>query len=358
MLKYFLFILIIFVIVPEVALGQGAKGLAASKVSKAAKPSFYKIRYITQKGDTFAWILKKFVRLDSVITNETPMVQKIINGNPNVKDWANLSTGTTINIYISPGFIDIAKFKQYKSKMLKKIAMAKKKATKKKKEREQKVNSGVKMSAFYMASYGKFSQGNPTLADITFLQNSPATLGITFSYYPLSSKWSYSASLYLSYLLAAGNNIDTNNVSIPPEIGSTFYAEYRFKNISGYFGLDFERFTTFNLGGVLDQRRIFLDENKVLYFTLGVSKVITMFGKKFLSKLSIAQSVASGQTASSEGTDLQESFDGTKILFYLNKKINKKWFAHSLFKYHFMESDKQTELTTLRIGIGAGYILN
>lgn len=325
----------------------------------AKKARYYKIPYIIQSGESFAKVLKRFVKSESIINNKTPMIQKTIQSNPIVKNWNTLPSGKRIYLFISPEFMDMNKYKNYRNTIRKKISKAKKKL----KEEEVKKGSkspfpkGLKGSMFYMASYGQFTQSNPNVAELTFLQNSPVSLGGAFTYYPTDSNFSVAWSLYFSYLLAASNNLDASDVSIPPEIGGNLYGEYRFINQSftGYFGIDFERFSTFNLGGIQQDRKIYIDESRVLYATAGISKLISIFGSKFFTKLSASMSLTETTTNDPRGVPTTQPYSGAKILWYMNKKISKKFFLHTLFKYHFMSGP--SDLTTLRLGVGFGYIL-
>jgi hypothetical protein len=327
----------------------------------AKKIRYYKIPYIIQRGDTYAKILKRFVKADSVILNSTPMVRKTQRENRFIRNWRKLPSGKKINLYISTDFIDLNKYRRYRKEIRKKILAAKKKLKEKSKGVKKKKSSpfptGLKGSMFYMASYGQFTQSDPEVAELTFLQNSPVSLGGAFTYYPPEKNYSIAWSLYFSYLLAAGNNLDASNVSIPPEIGGNIYGEYRFvkQRFTGYFGLDFERFSTFNLGGIQNDRRIYVDESRVFYLTGGISKLISIFGSKFFTKLSASVSISETTTNDPRGVPTTEPYSGAKILWYLNKKISKSFFLHTLFKYHFMSGP--SDLTTLRLGVGFGYIL-
>lgn len=329
--------------------------------ASAKKIRYYRIPYIIQNGDSYAKVLKRFVKPDSIINRRTPMVRKTLKSNPSIRNWRKLPAGQKINLYISSDFLDMEKYKRYRNKIRKKIMAAKKKLKEKSKTVKKKTSSpfptGLKGSLFYMASYGQFTQSDPEVAELTFLQNSPVSLGGAFTYYPPEKNWSVAWSAYFSYLLAAGNNLDSNNVDIPPEIGGNVYGEYRFvkQRFTGYFGIDFERFSTFNLGGIQNDRRIYVDESRVIYLTGGFSKLISIFGSKFFTKLSASISINETTTNDARGVPTTEPYSGAKVLWYLNKKVSKKFFFHTLFKYHFMSGP--SDLTTLRLGVGFGYIL-
>ncbi len=332
-----------------------------SFAASAKKPKYYRIPYITKQKESYAQILKRFVKADSIINYGTPMVRRTLKANPSIKDWKRLPGGKKIQLYISSDFLDLDKYKAYRDELRKKIKAAKAKIKEQSRAVVQKKKSpfptGLKGSFFYMASYGAFTQKNENIAELTFLQNSPVSLGGAFTYYPKESNFSVAWSLYLSYLLTAANNLDASDVEIPPEIGGNIYGEYRFvkQRFTGYFGLDFERFSTFNLGGIQNDRKIYVDESRVLYLTAGFSKLISIFGHKLFTKLSSSVSFFEQTTNDPRGVPTTESYSGAKVLWYLNKKISKKLFVHTLFKYHFMSGP--SDLTTLRLGVGFGYIL-
>jgi hypothetical protein len=322
----------------------------------AQSPRYYKIPYIVKGGETLSGVFRKFVRDDSIVKRSTPMIQRTLKANGQVEDWRSLKAGERLQLYVSDDFLDKKKLQAYKNEMRKKIAALKKAREKKKADTDDPESrpTGLKASAFYMASFGTFTQSGEQLADLTFEQNSPVTLGSSFSYYPESGPWSYTWSLYFSNLIAASNNINPETTDIPLEVGGNFYAEYSFKDygFTGYGGVDFERFHTFNLPSLESNRTILLDENRVYYFTLGVADSIKIFGKSFFTKLSFSKSLASSTTTESL-SEATEEFSGYKVLWYVNKKISDSFYVHTLFKYHKMSGP--SELTITRIGAGLGY---
>ncbi len=339
-----------------VASGAALAQPAAVPSSGSPGKRMYKIGYIVEQNDTLARIFKRFVYPNSIITKTTPMTQRTFKENPHVQDWRVLRPGTRLNLFIAEEYLDMSKYELY-------VQQAREALERLKAQNETENNrtdflpQGFKGSLFYMASYGKFTQNDPDVANVEFYQNSPVTFGLSFSYYPAASNWSFASSLYFSYLLATGNNLDSSNVSVAPELGATFYNEYRFvkHNFTGYFGLDWERFSTFNMGGIQQERRILLDENTVLYATVGFSRLVHLFDSAFFTKLSLSKSVVSSISPNSSGIKNDEGYDGYKVLWYVNKKFTDRLYLHSLFKYHWM--DGPSELTTLRLGVGFGYIL-
>lgn len=316
---------------------------------------FIKLLYIARPNENLASIYKRFVKEDSVISKNEDMVAKTLEANKKIKDWSSIPAKTKILVYLDVDFIDLDKVTAYNknvAELTKKLQDALKK-----KEKEIEETSGFKGSLFYMASYGKFTQANVNLAEIGFLQNSPLSLGLSTSYYPKKSDFSFTNSLYFSYLLAAASNLGANNVAVPMEIGGNLYSEYRFKkyHFSVYGGFDFEKFTTFNLEGVQQERKIYFDENKVLYLTVGASRKVLLFKKEFFTKLSFSHSISSSMDPGYPEAEIYTPFSGNKILFYMFKRYNDKIFFHSLVKYHWMSGP--SDITTLRIGLGFGYLL-
>lgn len=326
--------------------------------SSASAMSFYKFMYKVEEGESFSLILKKFVKENSIINASTPLVKKTRKYNPKIKDWSKIPTDTVIELYISDDFMDLEKFNAYEESTLEKIAN----------ENENKKNpsypTGLKGSIFYMSSLGTFNQKADNVAEINFKQNSPASLGSAFTYYPKDKLYSVSFSAYISYLLASANNLTTETISIPPEIGANVYGEYRWQknNVTLYAGPDFESFSAFNLRGLQNDRKIYVDGIGATYLTLGMAKSFSIFNKQFFSKISLSKSLITSysnnapvsQTDASDHVDLGK-YSGYRFLFYLNYKFTDKLYLHSLLKYHTMTGP--SELTTLRIGLGFGYIL-
>lgn len=330
--------------------------LLLSTLAGAQEKKFYKIRYFVEQNDTLAKIYKRFVFPNSIITKKSPMTQRTFKENPHVKNWNALIPGTRLDVYIALEYMDMEKYRAYVQNLEKSLEKLRRQSETEN-NRTDYLPVGLKGSFFYMASYGRFTQKDSSIAEVEFYQNSPVTAGVSLSYYPENSHWSFASSAYLSYLLASGNNLDDSNVDVKPELGVTLYPEYRFTklNFTGYFGVDYETFSTFNLGGIQQQRKIILDENTALYATVGISKLVDLFGSPFFTKLSVSKSLSTTIDANSEGIPSRSGYDGYKLLWYVNKKFTDRLYLHTLFKYHTMTGP--SELQTLRLGIGFGYIL-
>ncbi len=308
---------------------------------------YYRIPYTIKKHDTFSGIIKKVVKLNSVIDGNTSMIKKTIEKNPHIKDWDDLPSGEDIFLYVSPIYIDKSKLTRY----MKKFNSNETRVTKFKAKIKKRFNT----SLFYMASYGQFTQESSSLGSITFNESSPASLGIATSFFPKKSHFGASASAYYSYILPASSNVGTVEVDVPPEIGANIYLDYEIisKAFNIYGGLDYEVFNTFDLATSQTSSVIELNENSVIYATFGVSKFFYFFNRAWFSKLSLSQSISSSLSTNVESPP--EPYEGMKYLIYLNTKISKKFYVHTLLKVHQMTSDD--DLTTYRLGVGIGYTL-
>lgn len=312
--------------------------------------------YTTEPGDDFAEILRKFVKDDAIIDADTPLVQKIIKNNVTVTNWENLTPGLSIELFLPDNFIDIDKYKDYYEKT--KNNFNPKTFEKKEKIVKKDYYLGLKCSFFYMTSKGSFTQNTSNGTNLKFSQNSPVTAGVSLNFFPKNSLFSYSASGYYSYLLPADSNLDSGNFTIPPEYGANFFGEYRFTNynFTAYAGPEIERFSTFNTEGIINENKIYMDQSKVIYGTLGLQRSISLIGKNIFIKASYSRSLISTFTNDYPNHQLApSSFSGSKFMFYLNYKFNQKFYFHSLIKYHVMTGP--SNLSVFRVGIGFGYIL-
>lgn len=317
---------------------------------------FYTFKYRVEEGETFSLILKKFVKDASIINSKTPLVKKIVKNNPQVKSWDNIPAGTILDLYLDEAFIDKTKYETFDLKRQKKITEEKEKVA-----RFAGYPMGLKGSIFFMSSMGIFNQSSSKIADINFKQNSPATIGTSFTYYPKEKLYSFAFSGYFSYLLASANNLTTNKITIPGEVGVTGYGEYRWekKSITVYSGMDYESFSTFSLRGIQNEEKVYVDGVKSLYFTFGAAKAFSVFQKQIFAKLSLSKSIMANAEDNAPHLAGESStiskYDGYKMMFYLNYKFSDKMYAHTMIKYHTMTGP--SDLSTLRIGVGFGYIL-
>jgi hypothetical protein len=326
----------------------------ARAVEVAPKETYYSFLYSIEKDDTFASVLRLFVKDDAVINKKTPLVGKIITNNPNVKDWTKLPAGEIITLYIPGNLIDGAKYtKIFKARRLK-LEEAKKQI-----EEKTAAPHGIKGSVFYMASVGDFSQTSSQGTDVSYNQNSYGTFGFQGNYYPKNSLYSFASSIYVSAFTPADTLLPPNSVTLPPEIGVNAYGEYLWKKNSIIFhgGVDYEKFSAFNMLGIEEQQRIYLDRLSVIYLTAGISHVFTVYQLPLFTRFSISQSISTQTTSDYKSVIAveSESLSGMKALFYLNYKFTDKLFFHSMLKYHKMSGP--SDLTSIRLGLGVGYIL-
>jgi len=313
------------------------------------KVEFLRFKYDPQDLETLEQVYSRFVIDSYKYSNEDPMVSKTKAYNQQVQNWERIKKEESFKLYVDVEKLDLDKLlghnKDLKEKAIKMIEELKKR---------RKKQSKLRGSVFYMASKGTFDQENSS-GIINFEQNSSFSLGGSVSFYTDNPKISYSSSFYYSHLNAAKSNLFVKEVSVDAEIGGNIYGEYKLKSprISLYTGLDFEKFNTFNVEG-LASGSVNFDSNKVVYLTFGTGKSFTLFKKKFFSKLSFSKSLISSRSIGFANAVNREEFKGNKVLVYLFKSINKNFFFHSLFKYHWMSGP--SDMKVKRLGIGFGYI--
>jgi hypothetical protein len=305
-----------------------------------AAETFYKINHVIKKGDTFATILSQYVKKNSIINAKTPMIHKTRSENPHIKKWSQLEPGQKITLFISKNFLNLSKIKKSirKKKLIKGRPL------------------GYHSSVFYMASSGNFNQKDDSAGiDINFTQNSLLSIGYTGLYYPPGKPYAFSSSAYFSTLNTSESNLN-QEISVSPEIGINAYMDYSFSKFSLYGGFDYEQFSTFNTDALLNQSTLTLVESSVIYLTAGINKLFSIGSYKIFSKYSFSKSVSTTTDFSSYTTIPANAYDGIKAMVYFNYKFSKKWFAHTLFKYHTMSGPD--DLAVLRVGVGIGYIIN
>ncbi len=317
-------------------------------VQTAFGQKFFTLKYIVGAKDSYASILKKFVRIDAVINKHSPMIIKTKQENPHIASWEKLKVGAHIKLFINAEFLDKMKLELYKHELREK---------KKKREAEiLKKRKSFSASVFYMASSGMFNQSNEKFLKIDFAQYSFITLGGAFLYFPKNKKYHFSSSIYISKLGTNTNNLNNDTISITPELGINGYFSYRFPKLSYsiYGGLDLETFSTFNLESIQMTQDFKMNESKVIYLTLGIDRTFNFFTHALYVKASLSKNITSSYTSGSEIYDPGIAYSGFKLMLYINKKINKQYFWHFLYKYHSMSGPDN--LLVNRIGVGIGYI--
>ncbi len=330
----------------------------ALAISNAHALSYHTFKYTIERNDSFASVLKKFVLDTAIINAKTPLTKKTMKDNPNIKDWNHLPESTTLELSISDDFLDLEKYKAYQTKMQYQENVKTKEAAKSSEIETNRIildlrPTGLKGSIFTMSSLGTYDQ-KANNESISFQQNSPLTLGGAFSYYPQNKLYSFSSSAYISYLSTSVNSQTTGSISPPLETGGNIYGEYRLNkyNMTFYSGLDFENISALNLRSFQSTNKVYFDSITASYLTLGMTKPFTLYNIKFVAKFSVSKSLLTSYKSIDQNA---EKYTGSKILFYLNYKINEKFYLHSLLKYHTMSGP--SDLTIFRIGVGVGYSL-
>ena len=308
---------------------------------------YFRLNYKIGEDENFAEILKTFVKDNSIINTKTPLVLKTIKRNPQIKDWYNLTAGEEIQLYIDSAHLDLNKYKNYEASILSKIIDSKTKVEKNAFVSEK----NFKSSLFYLPSTGLFEQQNGSTAKVTFNQNSYLTFGSSLVYYHKESLISTNMGLYISTFNDTTSSLSTVKTPISPEIGANLYEDFRLikYGLTVYGGVDYEIFSTFDLAALSESSQVKIIRNNVGYLTLGTSKSFTLLNKVLFTKLSMSQSLLSSNSANTT------TYNGNKFLFYLNYKFSDKFFVNSLIKYHLMKGPDN--LSSLRVGIGVGYIL-
>jgi hypothetical protein len=301
---------------------------------------YYTIDYTVKDGDTFATILRKYVKRNSIINSNTAMIHKTRSENPHIKEWGKLKADTLITLYITKEFIDISEI------------ISRRKTYKILSSRPK----GYHSSLFHMMSSGTFNQeDSAATVDINFSQHSFLSLGYTGQYYPEKKPYSFSGSIYIATLNTTESNLG-QEISIAPELGINGYINYSFSKFSIFGGFDFERFSTFNTEAIIASSQLILVESRTFYLSGGFNKSFSLGKHKLFSRYSFSKSVATSTDFSSYSTEPASTYNGYKFLAYLSYKFNKNWFAHILFKYHVMSGPDN--LSVFRTGIGLGYIIN
>lgn len=330
-------------------------------LAQEGSQQLFRIRYIIKPGESFADVYRQFVYDNAIVNRNTPMVQATMRRNPEVEDWENLPEGQMINLFVSPEALDQEKFQAYRQEMIERIEQVQEEIEKSESESGRQFSiypEGWRSSVHFMMSQGRFTQKNEEIADLDFNQNSPFTLGADLSYYFKDTNWSVVSHIRYAHMTAASNNLDTSYVDIDPEISIGLHTQYRLQNqgLNVHFGIDYEKFSTFNLPGIQMDRLIYLDKNTVTYATLGVSRFANIFGRGIFTKLGISRSVASELTPGKYPYPSGDSnYSGQKVEFFFNGNVIGRFYLHGLLKYRWM--DGPSELNTLRLGLGVGYIL-
>ena len=321
------------------------KGDFAEDTEKMNKFLYYIYDLKLKEDISFANLISKYVFDNTIINGTTHMVLKTKVKNPEIKEWKILKKDQILKLYVYKPYLDLRKMAAPETKVLQE-------------ERPEGFHSNV----LYMASIGNFTQEKSSNGILLKLsQNSMFSLGYSGLCYPKTKKYSFSSSAYISTLNSTTSNIQ--DISLGPEIGFNFYTAYpvpQYKFIPPfdvYGGIDFDSFSTFNSSLLYLEDTIKILRTNALYLTVGASKLLNIQKKyNVLAKYSFSYSILSSTDFSSFAIEPESSYSGLKTMVYLYYKFKKKWFAHTMFKYHLMSGPDA--LSVFRVGVGFGYIIN
>jgi hypothetical protein len=165
-----------------------------------------------------------------------------------------------------------------------------------------------------------------------------------------------SSSAYWSNLTSSklsGSTVTTSELEVKPEIGFNLYFQQviPFGGLSVYGGMDYEQFSTFNTQAFVNGANLDLNQNKIIFATIGAGKTFFWGNQKILLKSSISKSVNS----KSSSALTNDTFEGNRILLFASLKGDSRLTYHLIFKRHMLEGP--TQLTINRIGAGIGLVI-
>lgn len=211
--------------------------------------------------------------------------------------------------------------------------------------------------AMYTASTGIFQEKlTAREGNIKSTQNSPLSLSVGTTILLDRTNRMISSSAYWSSLRPSnltGTAVGSTQLDAKPEIGFNLYYQQLtpWSSLSLYGGVDYEQFSTFNTTAFINGRPIALNQNKLVYGTIGAGKTYFIGDNKILVKGSISQSLKSS-TASPNPID---KFEGQRLLLFASYKGESRFTYHLIYKLHIL--DGPTKLTINRIGAGIGFVI-
>ncbi len=211
--------------------------------------------------------------------------------------------------------------------------------------------------AMYTASAGNFQEQLTTQeGSIKSTQNSPLSLGVGTTFFLDKTNRMISSSVYWSSLRASkltGTGVDSSQLETKPEVGLNLYYQQLtpWASVSLYGGVDYEQFSTFNTTDFIEGQPLALNQNKLIYGTVGAGKTFFIGDNKILIKGSLAQSLSSKTTS----TNPIDKFDGQRLLLFASYKGESRFTFHLIYKRHMLEGP--TKLTINRIGAGIGFVI-
>lgn len=304
---------------------------------KANAAEFQVIKYNAQKGESLKTIFLLFLKKDLVPARANPSIALTLKKNNHIKKWNPLKENVVFDLFIDGTILDTNKLKDFLSK--------------------NNVQTNHHLSLFSMPSIGFFSQSNSSGFSVKYNQISFLSLGLSYSYSPAYSFWSYQCSAYYSSIAAASNQINGvgGSVDIPAEYGANIYVNYNLKNTQTQFytGLDLENFSSFNLESIVTNGDVGIDNHNIYYVTLGSTiKLKNLEGMSV--KASLSKSVVSTYQSSVNSNQKLE-ISGFKFMTMFSYQISEKWSTHLLFKSHSLSGDNKLQIN--RFGIGMQYLL-
>jgi hypothetical protein len=148
-----------------------------------------------------------------------------------------------------------------------------------------------KMTLFSMftTSSGNFTEELQSQSgSIKSTQNSPYSFGLGTTFFLDKTKRMISSSAYWSNLTSSklsGSTVTTSELEVKPEIGFNLYFQQviPFGGLSVYGGMDYEQFSTFNTQAFVNGANLDLNQNKIIFATIGAGKTFFWATKRFSS---------------------------------------------------------------------------
>ena len=219
-------------------------------------------------------------------------------------------------------------------------------------------NRAFTLFSMYTTSVGNFLEQIKTAeGSIKSTQNSPLSLGLGTTIFLDKSNRMITSSLYWSKLKTSkinnNNNSLNNKITVKPETGFNIYYQQLspWKSISLYGGVDYEQFSTFNIPDFILGEDLALNQNRLIFATIGLGKTFIFNENKLLLKSSFSQSINSKTTSEYPAYE----FIGTRFMLYASFKGESQFTYHLIYKRHML--DGPTKLTINRFGLGIGFVI-
>jgi opacity protein-like surface antigen len=290
--------------------------------------NFLVVMYPVKAGDSLKQIVLKFMKegVPQSAANDSLIVT--MKKNPQIKKWNPFLSDAVFKLYLDPKIVDLKAYNKYYTEI-----------------NEQYVHH---FALFTTPSIGFFSQSDSGGYTLKYNQISYINLGGTYLYTPYQKMFHMSMSFYYSTISSTTNQTNSDSsstVNIPSEYGANVYALYNSDSrFTFYGGIDYEKFSIFNLQQLQADNVVSVDDMNVFYATLGM-KYTAKFNEKLNFK-SLTSTVSSSNST-------KVSLSGIKVLVGMNYNFNEKWSLNSFLKNHNFDGDNT--LTITRFGVGASY---